>query len=77
MAEPSARGCLHGEGALSPKTARARLAEALGKLDITEEEATPLVIDDSVECSKPKWLLTGTILYRNLFHIQTISSALR
>jgi hypothetical protein len=33
-------------GAMSPRTARAKLEEQLGKLDITDDEATPLVIDD-------------------------------
>ncbi|KAI4973618.1 hypothetical protein ZWY2020_041399, partial [Hordeum vulgare] len=35
-----------GRGALSPRAARAQMEEALGKLDISEEEATPLIIDD-------------------------------
>ncbi|KAE8772212.1 hypothetical protein D1007_55794 [Hordeum vulgare] len=44
---------------------------------ITDEEATPLVIDDR-EADKPaKWLLAGRILHRNLLHIQTISGALK
>ena len=46
------------------------MEEALGKLDISEEEATPLVIDDSDEGAPPKWLLAGKVLFRNLFHIQ-------
>jgi hypothetical protein len=54
------------------------MEEALGKLDITEEEATPLVLDDREEDgSKQKWSLAGKVLYRNTFHIQTISSALK
>ncbi|KAE8804979.1 hypothetical protein D1007_19000 [Hordeum vulgare] len=53
------------------------MEEALGKLDISEEEATPLVIDDSEEGSQPKWLLAGRVLCRNLLHIQMIQSALR
>ena len=77
MAEPSARGGLHGEGALSPKTARARLAEALGKLDITEEEATPLVVDDLDGEEGQKWMVAGRVLHRNILHIQTISNTLR
>ncbi|KAE8800507.1 hypothetical protein D1007_24002 [Hordeum vulgare] len=52
------------------------MEEALGKLDISEEEATPLVIDDFEEGSQPKWLLAGRVLCRNLLHIQTIQSAL-
>ena len=61
----------------SSRTARARLEEALGKLGITDEEATPLVIDDTKEGEAQKWLLTGRVLHRKLLHIQTITSALR
>ena len=64
-------------GALSPRSARARMEEALGKLDISEEETTPLVIDDSDDGSPSKWLLAGKVLFKNLFHIQTITNALR
>jgi hypothetical protein len=53
------------------------MEEAMGKLDLTEEEAVPLVLNDVDEGAKPKWMLAGKILYRNVFHIQTISSALR
>ena len=65
------------EGALSPRTARARLAEAMGKLDLTEEEATPLVIGDVDEGDPTKWSLAGKVLHRHTFHIQMISNALR
>ena len=50
---------------------------ALGRLDISEEEATPLVIDDTDDGVAPKWLLGGKVLHRNLLHIQTITNALR
>ena len=53
------------------------MEEALGKLDISEEEATPLVINDLEDGTAPKWLLAGKVLFRNLFHIQTITNALR
>ncbi|KAE8776659.1 hypothetical protein D1007_50640 [Hordeum vulgare] len=53
------------------------MEEALGKLDISEEEATPLVIDDSEGGSQPKWLLAGRVMCCNLLHIQMIQSALR
>ncbi|KAM0917004.1 hypothetical protein ACQ4PT_009833 [Festuca glaucescens] len=46
------------EGALSPRAARAKLEE-LGRLDITDEEATPLVIDDRDDDPKQKWSLAG------------------
>ena len=55
----------------------ARLEEALGKLGIPDEEATPLVVDDLEEGEQEKWMLAGKVLYRNVFHIQTISNALR
>ncbi|KAE8799284.1 hypothetical protein D1007_25414 [Hordeum vulgare] len=35
--------------------------KALGKPDISEEEATPLVIDDSDDGSPQKWVLAGKI----------------
>jgi hypothetical protein len=54
-----------------------RLEEEMGKLDITEEEATPMVIDDRDEEPEQKWMLVGKVLYRHVFHINTITSALR
>ena len=51
--------------------------EALGKLEISKEEVTPLVLDDREEEAKEKWMLVGKVLHRNIFHIQTITSALR
>jgi hypothetical protein len=38
---------------------------------------TPFEIDDVEEGAKPKWRLAGKVLYRNIFHINTIASALR
>jgi hypothetical protein len=73
----SERGKEKEGSSLSPRSARARLEEELGKLDITNEEATPLVVDDREEEADWKWMLAGKVLYRNVFHIQTISSALR
>uniref|UniRef100_A0ACD5U3J6 Uncharacterized protein n=1 Tax=Avena sativa TaxID=4498 RepID=A0ACD5U3J6_AVESA len=65
-------------GSTSPRSARFQMEEALGKLDITDEEATPLVLDDREEDGvKHKWSLAGKVLFRNTFHIQTITSALR
>ena len=75
MASPSGQG--RGSDPLSPRAARAKLAEALGKLDITDEEATPLVLDDADEGRPENWLLAGKVLHRNLLHIQTITNALR
>ncbi|KAI4970714.1 hypothetical protein ZWY2020_001628 [Hordeum vulgare] len=66
-----------GKEPLSQRAARARLAEALGKLDITEEEATPLVLDDRDEGIQERWMLAGKVLHRRVLHIQTIISALR
>ncbi|KAM0920359.1 hypothetical protein ACQ4PT_007552 [Festuca glaucescens] len=45
--------------ALSPMSARAKLEEEMGKLDITEEEATPLVVDDREEAEQHKWVVAG------------------
>lgn len=77
MATPSGSGGGAARETLSPKTARARLEEQLGKLDITEEEATPLVLDDRVEGAPEKWMVAGKILHRNILHIQTTSNSLR
>ena len=35
------------------------------------------MVDDREEGSVKKWMLAGKVLYRNIFHIQTIASALR
>ncbi|KAK1670691.1 hypothetical protein QYE76_058850 [Lolium multiflorum] len=59
--------------AMSPRAARARLEEQLGKLDITDEEATPLILDDRDEVANQKWMLAGKVLHRSVFHIQTIA----
>ena len=61
----------------SPGAARAHLEEALEKLGIADEEATPLVLDDREDEAPMKWLLAGKVLHRNLLHIQTITNALR
>lgn len=60
----------------SSRMARAQLEEALEKLGITKEEATPVVIDDTEEGEAKKWLLAGKVLHRHLLHIQTITNAL-
>ncbi|KAM0866451.1 hypothetical protein ACQ4PT_042616 [Festuca glaucescens] len=52
------RGKVKEDDAQSQRAARARLEEQLGKLDISEVEATPLVLDDREEGEK-KWLLAG------------------
>ena len=57
------------EGALSPRSARARLEEAMGKLDLMEEEATPLVLDDADDGEPVKCSLAGKVLHRHTFHI--------
>ncbi|KAM0877414.1 hypothetical protein ACQ4PT_035543 [Festuca glaucescens] len=67
------RGREKEQDALSPRAARAQL----GKMGITDLEATPLVIDDHDEGAQKKWLLAGMVLHRNVFHINTIISALR
>lgn len=51
------------------REAMKKLEEALGKLDISEEEATPRVIDDRVDGGQVKWLLAGKVHHRNHFHI--------
>jgi hypothetical protein len=61
---------------LPPRVERAKLEEGLGKLDMTDEEATPLVVDDREEGAKEKWMLAGKVLLRSVFHIHTISAAL-
>jgi hypothetical protein len=46
----------------------------LGKLDIIDGEATPLVFEDG---EMLKWMLAGKILYCNVFHIQAFVTASR
>ena len=78
MAAPSAAASGGMEGAPGAEhAARNKLEEAIGKLNISEEEATPLILDDHVEGAPARWLVAGKILHRNLFHIQTITNALR
>ena len=64
-------------GSNNTRSAREKLEEALGKLGISEEEATPLVIDDRLDGAPVKWLLAGKVLHRNQYHIHTIGNALR
>ncbi|KAM0917104.1 hypothetical protein ACQ4PT_009734 [Festuca glaucescens] len=73
----SGRGKEKDQDALSPRAARAQLEEQLGRMGITDLEATPLVIDDRDEGAQKKWLLAGKVLHHNVFHINTIISALR
>jgi hypothetical protein len=46
--------------ALYPREVREKLEDDLGKLDITDEEATPLVVDDCEDGAKRKWMLAVT-----------------
>ena len=55
----AASGSSSGKDALSPRAARARMEEAMGKLDLTEEEATPLVLDDIDEGARKIWAIRG------------------
>ena len=57
------------ETSLSPWSERVRVEEAMGKLGLSEEEATPLVINDLEESTKKKWALAGKVLSRSTFHI--------
>ena len=41
----------------------------MGKLDLTEEEATPLILDDVDDGARPIWAIAGKVLRRNLLHI--------
>ena len=49
----------------------------MGKLDLTEEEATPLLVDDLEEGVPQKWSIAGQVLHQKTLHIQTIANALR
>ena len=49
----------------------------MGKLNISKEEATPLVLDDRVEEVPERWMVAGKILHRNKLNINTISNTLR
>ena len=39
----------------------------MGMLDLTEEEDTPLVIND-LEGVQEKWLIVGKVLHRKILH---------
>ena len=58
-------GKQHEAESSASRAARARLEEALGILGITDEEATPLVVDDLGNGEVQKWLLAGRVLHRN------------
>lgn len=59
MATSSSSGG-HGSGsALLPRSARAQMEEVMGKLDITDEEATPLVLDDDEDGAQPTKVASG------------------
>nr|XP_020148000.1 uncharacterized protein LOC109733210 [Aegilops tauschii subsp. strangulata] len=73
----AASGSSSGKDALSTRAARARMEDAMGKLDLTEEEATPLILDDVDDGARPVWAIAGKVLHWNLLHIQTIANALR
>ena len=68
MAAPSAVGSGERSDPQAGCAARRKLEEALGKLDISEEEATPLILGDHIEGRPEKWLLAGKVLYRNYMH---------
>lgn len=48
------------EGALLPWTTRAWMEEPMGKLDLTEEDATPMIVDDRDDDAKQQWALAGS-----------------
>jgi hypothetical protein len=77
MYSSAARGKEKEGDSAQARTSKSRLEEAMGRLDLTEDEAVPLVVNDAEGGSKTKWTLAGKVLFRNVFHIQTISSALR
>ncbi|XP_073357949.1 uncharacterized protein [Aegilops tauschii subsp. strangulata] len=52
------------QGAAPDRSARAQMEEAMGRLDLTEEEASPLVVDDLEEGPQQKWAIAGKILHR-------------
>ncbi|KAM0851118.1 hypothetical protein ACQ4PT_052627 [Festuca glaucescens] len=66
----SERGADKAKDATSLRAARAKLEEQLGKLDSTNEEATPLVVDDQEEETKQKWLLAMRKKCMDLYDIQ-------
>ena len=53
------------------------MEEELGRMGLSEEEATPLVLKDVDDRAPRKWSLAGKILHRHTLHIQMITNALR
>lgn len=64
-------------GVALPRTATTQMEEAVGRLDPMKEETTPLVINDVEKGAPEMWVLARKVLNRNVFHIQTIASALK
>ena len=62
---------------LTPRSASVQMDEALMRLEIFEEKATLLVINDLEEEGDLKWLLAVKVLHRTLLHVQTIFIVLR
>ena len=72
MATPPTAETVRGDsGPTNPRSAREKLEEALGKLEISVEEATPLVIDDRQDAAPVKWLQARKFLYQNKYQNNT------
>jgi hypothetical protein len=69
--DTSASGKEKGKDTMSRRAARAKLEEEVGKLDITNEEAMPLVVDDREEAQQ-KLMVARKVLHLNAFHIQPL-----
>ena len=56
----------------------ANVEEMLRRMNITEEEDSPVVVEDEENCDTgPLWALAGKVLYNRTLHIDTISGSLR
>jgi hypothetical protein len=54
------------------------VTEMLRRMNITEEEDSPVVVEDGENCDTgPQWALTGKVLYNRTLHIDMISGSLR
>ncbi|KAM0866088.1 hypothetical protein ACQ4PT_042851 [Festuca glaucescens] len=70
--------------ASDPASSRSAMAgesvtEMMKRLNLTQKEATPLILDDEDDADLPcpEWALVGKVLAPNTLHVNTISAALK
>ncbi|KAM0858129.1 hypothetical protein ACQ4PT_048032 [Festuca glaucescens] len=79
LPNPDASTSVPDPGASAAEDTGDGVAEMLGRLKLTSQEATAFVLDDEDEAvlGCPEWALVGKVLNPTVLHISTIKSALR